>query len=393
MPHFFWKDLSEIPASHWATRSTFFLAGFIMAVWAGIVPAVKAALGLNEGEFGLVLLMIGLGALATMPFSGMLVARFGAKRVLSLAVPSTIVLLAAAGFASEWVREALLTAAILFSMGAVFGAIDVSMNIHSVVVEARSGRRLLSGFHAMYSIGSVAGALAMTALLRSAMVPVQAALVLEGAALLLWSKTSGSILPDAGLSKAERKERFTIPRGIVLWIGAVCFISFMAEGSVLDWGALFLMEEKGSGMENAGLGFALFNGAMTIMRFAGDRIITRFGPARTLRASAVASAAAFALAVAAPTSAAACAAFFVLGLGAANIVPIAFAAAGHQKEMPMSAALSAATTIGYAGLLSGPAVIGAVAHATSISTAFLGEAALLLAVAAGAGALGRPRSK
>ena len=178
------------------------------------------------------------------------------------------------------------------------------------------------------------------------------------------------------------RPKFAIPKGIVLLLGAVCFIMFMVEGSILDWGALFLMEDKGAAIEHAGMGFAVFSVAMTLMRLLGDRVIMAIGPRKTVVFGAAGAAAAFALAVLSPGFWGSLAAFFLIGLGVANLVPIAFAATGEQKEMPMSLALSAATTMGYAGLLAGPAGIGALAKATSLSFAFLCEAALLVAVAA-----------
>ena len=385
MSRFSFDWLEEIPPSHSATRISFFLAGFFMALWASLVPFVKSALGLDEAAFGAVLLSIGLGALVTMPYSGILIARRGAKRILAAAVPATAALLAAVALLSAAAPSTAATVALLFLFGAFFGAIDVGMNIHSVVVEARSGRKLLSGFHALYSIGGVAGAGVMTALQSAGIPGAAAASVLSALCAALWMKAGAWMLPDAGCAPdadGHSGPKFAIPKGIVLLLGAVCFIMFMVEGSILDWGALFLMEDKGAAIEHAGMGFAVFSIAMTLMRLLGDRVIMAIGPRKTVVFGAAGAAAAFALAVLSPGFWGSLAAFFLIGLGVANLVPIAFAATGEQKEMPMSLALSAATTMGYAGLLAGPAGIGALAKATSLSFAFLCEAVLLVAVAA-----------
>ena len=143
MSRFSFDWLEEKPTSHRTTRSSFFLAGFFMALWASLVPFVKSALGLDEAAFGAVLLSIGLGALVTMPYSGILIARRGAKCILAAAVPATAALLAAVALLSAAAPSTAATVALLFLFGAFFGASDVGMNIHSVVVEARSGRKLL----------------------------------------------------------------------------------------------------------------------------------------------------------------------------------------------------------------------------------------------------------
>lgn len=75
-----------------------------------------------------------------------------------------------------------------------------------------------------------------------------------------------------------------------------------------------------------------------------------------------------------------CRTLFALGLGLANVIPIAFASTADQNEMPMSLALAAVTTLGYAGLLTGPALIGFIAKVTSLSTALLMLAAFLVIV-------------
>jgi hypothetical protein len=72
--------------------------------------------------------------------------------------------------------------------------------------------------------------------------------------------------------------------------------------------------------------------------------------------------------------------FVLIGLGASNIVPVLFSAAGKQQAMPAGMAIAAITTTGYAGILAGPAVMGFVAHLTSLATAFWMLAALLCLV-------------
>ena len=73
--------------------------------------------------------------------------------------------------------------------------------------------------------------------------------------------------------------------------------------------------------------------------------------------------------------------FLLIGLGASNIVPVLFSAAGRQQDMPASLAISAITTIGYAGILAGPALIGFVAHGASLGLAFCALACGMLLVA------------
>ena len=72
----------------------------------------------------------------------------------------------------------------------------------------------------------------------------------------------------------------------------------------------------------------------------------------------------------------------MVGAGCSNDVPVLYSAIGRQKVMPEHIAIPAVTTLGYAGILAGPAAIGFVAQVTSLSVAFLIVAVLLVGVAA-----------
>ena len=155
---------------------------------------------------------------------------------------------------------------------------------------------------------------------------------------------------------------------------------FLAEGAVLDWSAVMLTN---SGMSSAqgGLGYAAFAVAMTIGRLNGDKIVQRWGGRRILLLGGLAAAAGFFIVVLAPSAWLALAGFLLIGFGASNIVPVLFTAAGSQKDMPASLAVSAISTIGYAGILAGPGLIGFVAHAVGLQWAFAALACGMLLVA------------
>lgn len=367
--------LTSIPPENTATRASFFLAGFIMALWASMVPFVKINLALDEAHLGGLLLCVGLGALVVMPFCGAIVAKHGAKFLLRKALFIIPFILFAVNFSGN----VFLTAVLLFLFGMVFGSVDVSMNVHAVEVDHRSEKRLIAGFHALYSLGSVVGALGMAALLNASVDLIYAIGALLIFCLLLWLSTSSYLLVDAG--KAEGTEKsFVLPRGFVLYLGLICLLLFMIEGAVLDWGGVFLLEEKHAAIENAGLAFAAFSTAMTLMRLLGDKLIASAGPRNCVRYGSLLGALMLVGCVFFSEPWIVIALFFVLGIGLANIVPIAFASTADQNEMPMSLALAAVTTLGYTGQLAGPALIGFIAKATSLSTAFLMLAAFLVAV-------------
>ncbi|WP_371381188.1 MFS transporter [Sporomusa aerivorans] len=359
-----------------STRVAFFIGGFGISSWAPLVPYAKSRLGIDEGVLGLLLLCLGAGSIVTMPISGAFAARFGCRfmiTVASLFIGFSLPLLATA----ETIT-ALIVALLVF--GAALGAIDVAINIQAVIVETASGKALMSGFHGFWSIGGIAGAGFISGLLGSGMSPMTAALCASGIIAILVITFGKHLLPYG--SKAKDAPLLVMPKGIVLFIGALCFIAFLAEGAILDWSALFLTTMRNVDFAYAGFGYSLFAVTMTLGRLCGDRVVQKFGGRKILIFGGGCAAAGLALAIIIPHWLAAFIGFGLVGLGASNIVPVLFSALGRQQVMPVNLAVSSVTTLGYSGILAGPALVGFVAHATSLAVAFTGVAALLLVITA-----------
>jgi MFS family permease len=179
---------------------------------------------------------------------------------------------------------------------------------------------------------------------------------------------------------ADGDPHFAWPRGVVLIIAALTAIMFLAEGALLDWSALLI---TGSGLvdvEQGGLGYMLFSIAMTVMRFAGDSLTARVGDRAIMIWGSLVAIAGFILLLVAPVVAIAMAGFLLIGVGAANVVPVLFRRAGSQTVMPPVLAIAAITTTGYAGILLGPAVIGFVADYIGLTLAFWMIPLMLLSV-------------
>jgi predicted MFS family arabinose efflux permease len=358
-----------------STRVVFFIVGIAMATWAPLVPYVKARTAAGNDVLGLLLLCFGVGSMLTMPLAAALSARRGVRRVVVLSTLVIVVALPLLATLSDFVSLAI----VLLAFGAAIGSLDVAMNIQAIIVERASGRSMMSGFHGLFSVGGIAGAAGMTALLGIGAAPFQATLCIVAIIAIALTMTLSSVLPFG--SKREGP-LFALPRGIVLLIAAICFALFLTEGAVLDWSAVYLTTERGMDAAHSGLGYAAFAIAMTIGRLTGDRIVARLGGVKIIVLGSLCAAAGIALATFVEVWQVGVGAFALVGIGCSNIVPVLYTAAGRQTAMPESAAVAATTTVGYAGILCGPAAIGFVAGATSLSTAFLMLAALLLAVAA-----------
>ena len=359
-----------------STRVAFFIAGFGIAAWAPLVPYAKARAGLDEGTLGLLLLCLGVGSILAMPMAGILATRFGCRRV---AVGGTLLICAALPLLATVTSIPALIAT-LFMFGAGLGTVDSTVNLQAVIVERASGKTMMSGFHGLFSLGGIVGAAGVSALLGLGLTPLMAMLVVVVMLLIALCKAAPNMLPYGSDSSGPA---FAIPHGIVLFIGGMCFIVFLAEGAALDWSAVFLAQERGIDTAYAGLGYAAFALTMTVGRLTGDRIVRRLGATRVIVFGGLTAAAGLFLATFAPNWEFALVGYALLGAGCSNIVPVLYTAVGKQTVMPESVAVPAITTLGYAGILAGPAVIGFIAHGSSLSFAFGLMAVLLVAVAIG----------
>lgn len=359
-----------------STRVAFFIAGVGIAAWAPLVPYAKARAGLDEGTLGLLLLCLGVGSILAMPMAGLLATRFGCRRV---AVGGTLLICAALPLLATVTSIPALTVA-LFMFGAGLGTVDSTVNLQAVIVEKASGKTMMSGFHGLFSLGGIVGAAGVSALLGLGISPLGATLVVIVLLLAALAKAAPHLLPYGSESSGPA---FAVPHGIVLFIGGMCFIVFLAEGAALDWSAVFLAQERGIDTAYAGLGYAAFALTMTVGRLTGDRIVRRLGATRVIVFGGTTAAAGLCLATFAPGWELALVGYALLGAGCSNIVPVLYTAVGKQTVMPESIAVPAITTLGYAGILAGPALIGFIAHASSLSFAFGLMALLLVAVAIG----------
>ncbi|KAA6439424.1 MFS transporter [Dyadobacter flavalbus] len=366
----------QISAARRATLLIFLVCGIGLSSWAPMVPFAKISLGLNESDLGVVLLSLGAGAIFTMPMTGILINKYGSRKIALIAAFIIAILLPMLLMAKNpWQL-----AAALFVFGAGIGCIDVSMNAQAVLVQERHGSHIMSSFHGMFSLGGLIGSIGLGFLIKAGLSPTVAAVSISALLILIAVTQSRYLLPHSEEAKID-STGFQLPKGPVLYLGLMCFVLFLAEGSMLDWSAVFLQFSRNFDPSLSGVGYAAFSVAMAIMRLTGDKIIHRIGSAKVVFYGTMLAGSGFLLAVLVPSSLAAIAGFVLVGLGAANVVPVFFTAAGSFPNIPPSIALSAVTTLGYSGQLVGPAFIGFIAEVTSLSVALGIVGALLFIVA------------
>jgi hypothetical protein len=361
---------ADRPSTRHATRVSFLVAGFGLASWAPLVPFAKARVGVDDQVLGLLLLCSALGSIGAMRLTGLMAARYGSRPIILVSSLGLAVFLPLLSIAST----VLTLGASLLAFGAAVGSMDAAINIHAVEVERASQRPLMSGFHGHFSIGAFAGSSLMTLLLSRHLNPLSCTLICSSlmvvAAVLEWPY----LLRQA---EAEVGPVSIMPRGIVLLLGILTGISFLAEGAVLDWGALLITSAGLVPVAQGGVGYMLFSITMTVGRLSGDFVVARVGDRAVLFWGSLFAIAGVILMISASVAVLVMLGFLLVGLGASNIVPVLFRRAGTQTVMPAGMAVAAITTVSYTSMLAGPAVVGFIAKAAGLPTAF-GMIAVLL---------------
>ena len=359
-----------------SVRSIFFLAGLASATWAPMVPIVKQRLGITDDIMGMLLLCIGIGSMCSMPLTGAMAKKYGCRKVITV----VSILMTGILFGLSQANSVYLVAAFLLLFGSAIGMLDVTMNINAVLVEKISPRSIMSNYHGMWSTGCFVGAGLFALCLSNGLSVTNAtciSLLIMAAIIAIFS---GKLLEYGDDSNPEEKAHLiAIPKGVVVFFSIVTGISFLVEGAVMDWSGIFITEVHNMDIALAGTGYSIYSAAMLLCRFGGDAAVRRLGRKTVALGGMVISCLGFLLLILSPWEEGTFASFFIMGIGLANVVPVVFSIMGKQKDMPSAQAIAAVSTVGYMGVLGGPAAIGFISNATSLNIAF-GIIAILIVI-------------
>ena len=364
-----------VQAQQYSLPLVFALFGLIMGSWAGRIPALAAGVNVSHAALSGVLVCGGLGAVLSYPVSSFMMGRFGARKTILLAGMALLSVLVSIGMAPN-VPRLMLSVLMLGVTASIF---DVAMNSTAARREKQSGKSEMSRLHGLCCAGGLVGATLGSLMASLKIAPATHFLMLAGPlAVVLWM--AYSVLEADEANVEVEKKKFALPRGPLVLLGLLGFFGSMAEGSIADWGGLFLKEHFGASDGLAPLALSAFSVMMLISRMYGDKLKERLGAKRLVSMGAVVGACGLFFAVLAPNAYIALAGFAVAGVGLALVFPFVFSAAGAQGP----AALAAVASMAYSGSLMGPPAIGAVAHFVGMQAAiaYIGGLALVIATVA-----------
>jgi MFS family permease len=348
-------------AARVATTAVFAFHGLALAQWFVRIPDIKVQAGLDDGQLGVALLGSAVGSVSTMPVAGALTARFGSRRITTVFAVLFCTCFLLPGLAtSQWT---LFGGLVLFGM--TVGGMDVAFNSQAGTVEKRYGRVLMSGFHGSWSLANLVGAAIATPLVARKIAPTTHLAmtgVIGGIAMLAVSRWFINDQAHAAGEQTRAVARFTIP---LVALGTIAGLSLLVEGAVADWSGIYLRDVLGAPPASAGIAFGAFSMTMAAARLLGDRIVSRYEPRAVLAGSSLMSAVGVAIAITTSSQVITVVGFAVCGVGIGVTFPLALSAASRLPGQASGAAIAAVATMGYAGFLAGPPLIGGVSDVAS----------------------------
>lgn len=367
------REAPELSRARAAVGFVFFVNGAVVATWASRIPAIQVKLALGTGNLGIALLSMAFGALAAMSFAGALSARFGSRPVIVWTLVFTCLTLIFPAYAPDLISLSASVAA----LGLFAGSMDVAMNAHAVAVERAYQRPIMSAFHALFSIGGIAGACLGAVMASFKISPelhfpaVAAVLLLSGLLCKGWLLPASADKTGAKVSGSMHLDTLKLlsSSSFLLALSVMMFCCFLVEGAMGDWSGVFLQQSLKTDAGFAALGYAGFSVAMTAGRLLGDKLNTRFGAAAMVRYGCLVALVGLCLIIFPANPVLALCGFSLIGLGVANIVPICFTSAGNAPNMEPGPTIATVALVGYFGLLAGPPIIGFAAEILTLRLA------------------------
>lgn len=330
--------------------------------WVTRIPSIKDALGLSEAELGLALVGAPVGALIIMPFSGWLIARFSVGKtvwVSSVILSISLVLLALAD--TFWA----LTLA-LFFFGFNNSVMDISMNAAAAVTERNLKRPIMSTCHGMWSVGAMVGS-GIGSLLVGFELSTLAHLAGTAMVMILLLIFFRKHIMSYQETRRVGDKVFAIPNLTLFLLALMGFCIMVSEGGIADWSAVYMKDTLKANAFLTGIAYAGFSLLMAIGRMMGDAIIPRFGKQRVVMWGGFLAAFGLAFALLFGTPVMAIIGFSIAGFGYSCVVPVLFMSAANEPGYSSGTGIAAVTTVGYAGFLAGPPLIGFLAEAYGLS--------------------------
>jgi MFS family permease len=356
-----------------AIGAIFASVGFLFGNWVTWIPYVKQKFNLDDAQLGLLLLSLPLASTLTNPFSTVIINRFGMRATTIWG----LVAMALAYSLPVNVPYLWMTAATLGLMGVGIAFTNVAMNTCVTSIERQDGIFIMSTSHGMFSGGGMLGSALASVLMGFKVPPAMHVASVSVTILALVLLVRPVIM---GIHEEKRQNeggaKFAWPNRVLMGMIAISLCTNITEGTMSDWTAVYMRDVVKSNDFFIGWGFACYAFFMASGRFVGDALIPQYGSRKVLVTGGIIAAFGILLAVAVPHTTTAILGFGLVGAGVSCGAPILYGSAARVPGMAKGAGLATMNTFSLAGFLAGPALIGLISNAYSLSFA-IGLVAIL----------------
>jgi len=339
----------------------FSVSSLLFGIWVASIPGIKSRLGFTDGSLGLSLLLSPLGAVTGMLFS----TRVFSKVSVGKWMFSGYLILCCIMILQINSVNRLMFWVSLYCFGTISFLNGVSANATANLMEKKYNKLILSTCHGMYSLGGALSA-GIAALLFLVHIPSGVQIVIVATFLIVVIFLNKKHLL-ANTDIIHSRSRFKLPSSSILGISFICMVSFMAEGCVADWSAIYFKEILFAPKALISLGYAGFSVAMTLGRLNGDMLIKNLGSKNVVIAGTLLAGSGFLVVVTSSLVIIAITGYVMVGLGCCCIVPVLFRASANIPGLSTVEGYAMVTTGGLIGFLTGPSVIGFIAEKASLS--------------------------
>ena len=350
----------------------FFFTGICFASWASRIPDVKMQLGLNDAEFGGMLLFLPLGSFIGIPISGSLTSLYGSNRMLKIAAVLYPIALIMLGLATNTGQLGIC----LFFFGMAGNLYNVSVNTQAVVLAKTFEKSIISTFHGFWSLAGFAGGLVGGFFVAKDMSVLSQFIVIAGVS-YLFLFFAHSYLLQSEKNKQSLNKMWNKPSPLMLQFGFIALSNMICEGMMFDWSGVFFQDVAKVSNELRTIGYISFMACMTTGRMFADKLIAYWGARKQLMLSGLLVTIGLIISVSFPSLIVSAIGFMFVGFGVSSVIPTIYGSVGKSAAPGQaSIALASVSSVGFFGFLIGPPIIGFLSQAIGLRWAFLSVALL-----------------
>jgi MFS family permease len=379
------SQLSQYSKARVAITTAFIINGSMAGTFYSRVADIKEDLNLSNSALGFALLIISIGVLLGIAFSGKQTAKSGSAPITLYGTYSLGAAILLVGTANNYLTLCLT----LFVLGACLAVQDVAMNSHAIVLEHEADKRYMSTFHAMFSLGALGGGLIGAWFSQHSIDLMKHVAFIAMLVFLANFFVRNWFLP-ASLDQhpIEGKKKIKKPK-IFLIVGLLGLCGTVGEGSAGDWGAILARDTFDATPFVSTLPFICFSAAMVIGRLFGDRAANKYGPMKLIVGGGLIAGIGLGGGLLVGGMVGVIFGWLTMGIGLSTVIPMLFTQAGEiaktrfEGQFAPSEGVAMVSGIAYFGFLVGPPTLGFLGDAIGLRWAMLVPAVLALVMALG----------